>query len=220
MAEAVEAAPGAVPLGRSFFARSALDVAHDLVGRVLVRADEGLAARVVETEAYLVDDPACHAYRGRTARNAPLWGPPGHAYVYLNYGIHWCLNTATGEDGRAEGCLIRAAEPLGGLDRMAVRRGPVRRRDLLRGPGRLGQGFGLDGSWSGADLCGGSPLHFVDDGARPDVVTGPRVGVSRAADLPWRFWVPGSPWVSPYSRSPRAPVREPTEGGRGLPSAV
>jgi len=209
------AGPAAVPLERPFFARSALDVARDLVGKLLLRTDEGLVARVVETEAYLVEDPACHAYRGRTARNAPLWGPPGHAYVYLNYGIHWCLNAATGEDGRAEGCLIRAAEPIAGVERMAERRGNVRPRDLLRGPGRLGQGYGLDGGWSGGDLCGGSPLAWADDGARPEVVTGPRVGVSRAADRPWRFSVPGSPWVSPYSRSPRAP--RPGAGDR-LPS--
>lgn len=193
------------PLGRDFFARSALEVAPDLVGRLLVRADEGLVARIVEAEAYLVEDPACHAYRGRTPRTEPLWGPPGHAYVYLNYGIHWCLNVATGEDGRAEGCLIRSAEPLAGHAVMVERRGGIRERDLLRGPGRLGQAFGLDGSWSGRDLCDGGPLHLAEDGVRPPVVAGPRVGVSKAADLPWRFCVPGSVWVSAYSRSSRAP---------------
>jgi DNA-3-methyladenine glycosylase len=191
-------------LGRAFFARPAVEVARDLVGKLLVRADDGVVARLVETEAYHQDDPASHAYQRRTARNAPLYGPPGHAYVYLNYGVHWCLNVATGQDGVGEGCLLRAAQPLEGLEVMHARRGPVAERDLLRGPGRLGQAYGLDGSWSGRDLCAGGPLHLADDADRPDVAAGPRVGVSRAADRPWRFWLPGSPWVSAYKRSPRA----------------
>jgi DNA-3-methyladenine glycosylase len=196
------------PLGREFFARPAREVARALVGTLLVRADEGLVARIVEAEAYHQDDPASHAYGRRTARNAPLYGPPGHAYVYLNYGIHWCLNVATGQDGVGEGCLLRAAEPLEGLDVLRARRGGATRdRDLLRGPGRLGQAYGLDGSWSGRDLCGdGAVLSLGDDGARPEVLAGPRVGVSRAADLPWRFWAAGSPWVSSYKRSPRAAI--------------
>lgn len=201
----------AVPLDRGFFARSAVDVAPALVGKLLVRRDKGLVvARIVETEAYTADDPACHAYRRRTARTAPLYGHPGHAYVYRSYGVHWCLNIATGVDGEAEGCLLRAAEPLDGLETLRARRsvrGPVRDRDLLRGPGRLGQGFGLDGTWSGRDVCGASaPLTLADDGERPPVVAGPRVGVSQAAHLQRRFLVAGSPWVSPYSRSPRAPA--------------
>jgi len=127
--------------------------------------------------------------------------------VYLNYGVHWCLNVSTGQDGVGEGCLLRAAEPLEGLAVLRARRGPVADRDLLRGPGRLGQAFGLDGSWTARDLCArGSPLHLADDGARPPVTAGPRVGVSRAADLPWRFWTPDSRWTSPYKRSPRAPA--------------
>lgn len=191
-------------LGRSFFTRPAPTVAADLVGKLLVQADDGIAARLVETEAYMADDPASHGYRRKTARNAPLYGPPGHAYVYLNYGLHWCLNIATGEDGIAEGVLLRAAEPLAGLDLLRARRAGVRDRDLLRGPGRLGQAYGLDGSWSGRDLCADGPLSVADDGARPPVAAGPRVGVSRAADVPWRFSVPGSPWVSSYKRSPRA----------------
>jgi DNA-3-methyladenine glycosylase len=193
-------------LDRAFFARDAVDVGRDLVGRLLVRDDDGIVARLVETEAYHQDDPASHAYQRRTARNAPLYGPPGHAYVYLNYGIHWCLNVSTGVDGVGEGCLLRAAEPLDGLAAMRARRGGADDRDLLRGPGRLGQAYGLDGSWSGRDLCAGGPLFLADDGVRPEVATGPRVGVSRAADLPWRFWIPGSRWASSYKRSPRAPA--------------
>ncbi len=194
-------------LERGFFARDALVVAPALVGMLLVRADEGLVARIVETEAYREDDPACHAYQRRTERNAPLYGPPGHAYVYFNYGMHWCLNVATGEDGMAQGCLLRAAEPLDGVDLVRARRGRATDRDLLRGPGRLGQAYALGGAWSGADLCAAdSVLHLADDGTRPAVAVGPRVGVSRAADLPWRFSVAGSPWVSAYKRSPRAPA--------------
>lgn len=203
---------GARPLGRDFFARDALTVARALVGALLVRPDEGLVARIVETEAYTADDPACHAYRRRTERNAPLWGPPGHAYVYRSYGVHWCLNVATGSDGAPEGCLLRAAEPLAGMAAFRRRRGPKpTERDLLRGPGRLGQAFGLDGRHSGRDLCvEGAPLRLASDDATPQVVTGPRVGVSQAADHPWRFHEQGSRWVSAYSRSPRAP-RAPAE---------
>lgn len=191
-------------LDRSFFARPATTVAPELVGKLLVRADDGIVARLAETEAYMAHDPACHAYGRRTPRNEVLYGPAGHAYVYFNYGMHWCLNIATGQDGSAEGCLLRAAEPLEGLGLLRERRNGARDRDLLRGPGRLGQAFGLDGSWSGRDVCGDGPLFLADDGQRPPVVAGQRVGVSRAADLPWRFVVPGSPWVSAYKRSPRA----------------
>lgn len=205
-----ELADGWHRLGRAFFARSALEVAPELVGVVLWPADGATAARIVETEAYTGDDPACHAYRGRTARNAPLFGPPGHAYVYRSYGIHWCLNVATGADGVAEGVLLRAAEPLEGLARIRARRGDrVAERDLLRGPGRLTQGLAIDGSMSGRDLCADdTPLRLYDDGAELEVVAGPRVGVSQAADRPWRFVAAGSRWVSPYTRNPRAPRRE------------
>lgn len=192
-------------LARAFFARQAPTVARELVGMVLCHRDEALMARVVEVEAYTQDDPACHAFRGRTARNAALWGPPGHAYVYRSYGMHWCFNVATGEDGVGQGCLIRAAQPLVGHDVMRRRR-PVRHEaDLLRGPAKLCQAFGIGGSLSGTDVCDGGILQFRDDGTRPPVTAGPRVGVTQAADLPWRFYVPGSRWVSPYRRSPRAP---------------
>ena len=202
-------------LPRAFFARPAPSVARDLVGKVLQGSD-GVAARIVETEAYTQHDPACHAYQRRTARNEPIYGPPGHAYVYRSYGVHWCLNTSTGTDGVAAGVLIRAAEPLRGVEVMRARRPRSSPRDLLRGPGRLTAAFAIDGTLSGADLVGDgthtgdvpvSGLCYLDDGARPQVRSGPRVGVSRAAEWPWRFFVPGSPFVSPYSRSPRAPRR-------------
>lgn len=200
-------------LSRSFFARAADEVAPELLGKLLLRADEELVARVVEVEAYTEDDPACHGHRGRTERNAPLFGPPGHAYVYFVYGMHWCLNVATGVDGRGEGCLLRAAEPLEGLDRMRRRRfGEDGRRrsdrELLRGPARLAQAFGLDGSWSGVDLCepkgGTHGLGLAEDGELPAVTATPRTGVAAAAGVPWRFVVPDSPWVSPYKRHKRA----------------
>ena len=192
-------------LSRRFFARPAPDVAPDLLGKLLVKADDGIVARIVEVEAYTETDEASHAFRGQTARNAPMFGPPGHAYVYFTYGMHWCMNTVTGAEGRGQGCLLRAAEPLEGLDVLRSRRGAAKDRDLLRGPGRLGQGFGLQREHSGIDLCDGGPLFLADDGDRPAVATGPRVGVSAAADELWRFWIPDSPWVSVYKRSPRAP---------------
>jgi DNA-3-methyladenine glycosylase len=178
------------------------------VGKLLVRPDDGITVRIVETEAYRQDDPACHAHRGMTARNAPLFGPPGHAYVYFSYGMHWCLNVVSGHEGWGEGCLLRAAEPLDGLDVIRARRGEQHRdRDLLRGPGRLGQALGLNREHSGMDVCAAdSLLRLFDDGCRPAVLAGPRVGVALAADMAWRFWAAESPWVSAYKRSPRAPA--------------
>ena len=197
----------AVVLEREFFARPAPEVAADLIGKVLRRHDDGIAVRIVETEAYRQDDPACHAYRGKTPRNAPLFGPPGHAYVYFSYGMHWCVNIVSGVEGWGEGCLLRAAEPLEGHAIIRQRRGPQHaERDLLRGPGRLGQALGLAREHSGMDVCDGKTLSLFDDGDRPGVVSGPRVGVALAADVPWRFWAAGSPWVSDYKRSPRAPA--------------
>ena len=197
-------------LDRDFFARPAPDVARDLVGKLLHRHDDGITVRIVETEAYRQDDPACHAHRGMTARNAPLFGPPGHAYVYFSYGMHWCLNMVSGSEGWGEGCLLRAAEPVGGVAVIRERRGAQHaERDLLRGPGRLGQAMGLHREHSGIDVVDGDLLSLSDDGTRPEVVAGPRVGVALAADVPWRFWVANSPWVSAYKRSPRAPAAAP-----------
>lgn len=192
-------------LTRAFFARPAPEVARDLIGMILCRRDRDVAARIVEVEAYTHDDPASHAYAGHTARNAPMWGPAGHAYVYRSYGMHWCFNVSTGTEGVGQGCLIRAAQPLRGHEWLRARRPVERDFDLLRGPAKLCQAFGISGAMSGSDLCGDGVLHFRDDGVRPDVVEGPRVGVSRAADWPRRYYVAGSPWVSAYRRSPRAP---------------
>lgn len=194
-------------LDRGFFARPSPEVARDLLGVLLARPDDGLLARLVEVEAYLQSEPACHAFRGRTAANATLFGPPGHLYVYFTYGMHFCANVATGAEGHGQGVLLRAAEPLAGWEVMRARRGErIGDRDLLRGPARLAQAFGLDRSWDGTDLCApDAPLRLCADGWRPPAVeVGPRTGVAAAADLPYRFAVDGSRWVSPYKRHRRA----------------
>lgn len=192
-------------LDRSFFARSAIQVAPALLGKVLEKPAEGLRARIVEAEAYLASEPACHAHRGPTPGNRTLFGPPGHLYVYFTYGMHWCANTVTGEEGHGQGVLLRAAEPLAGLDLMRARRGGRPDRELLNGPAKLAQAFGVDGRDDGTDLCHDGPLRVLDLGDRPAWTAGPRVGVALAADLPYRFAVVGSPWVSRYVRHRRAP---------------
>lgn len=193
------------PLPRAFFARPAPEVAPALLGKLLVRADEGLVARIVETEAYTQDDPASHAHRGPTARNAPMFGAPGHAYVYFTYGMHWCLNVVTGAAGVGQGCLLRAAEPLEGLEVMRARRGGRPDRALLRGPACLAQAFGLDGTWSGVDVSGvvgrdPPALHLAADDDTPSWEATPRTGVAAAADVAWRFVVRDSPWASVHKR--------------------
>ncbi len=195
--------PRARPLPRSFYARSSLDVAPDLLGKLLATAD-GRRARIVEVEAYAgADDPGSHAFRGRSARNDTMWGRPGRLYVYFTYGMHWCANAVCGVDGVPVAVLLRAAQPVAGLGAMRSARWRAQRhqtdRDLCRGPARLCQAMGIDGADDGADLVGGdrSP-RILDDGwtlpAPPDVTT--RIGLSAGADLPWRFVVPGTTWAS------------------------
>ena len=181
---------------RSFFARPVLEVARDLLGRHLTA--NGVTVRLVEVEAYRgADDPGSHAFRGRTPRNAVMFGPPGHLYVYFTYGMHWCANLVCGPEGEAQAVLLRAASVVDGLDVAAARRPGASARDLCRGPARLTKTLGVDGSWNGADMAGavsaGTPV--------PDssVLTGPRVGVAGAgAPTPWRFWIDGEPSVSVY----------------------
>jgi len=180
-------------LSRDFFARPAADVAHDLVGCVIVRDDVRL--RIVETEAYAGDDSACHAFRGMTPRTAPLFGPPGHAYIYLCYGIHTMLNLVAGVDGVAAGVLIRAAEVVGGDDVVKARRGraPDATLDaaICSGPGKVGAALGLSTASSGTDICAGEFLAVHTGSAPRLVVSGPRVGIdfASAEDIarPWRF---------------------------------
>jgi DNA-3-methyladenine glycosylase len=207
-------------LPRSFYRRPSLEVARDLLGRVLVRSlPDGtrLAGRIVETEAYREDDPASHSFRGRTARTEVMFGPPGHLYVYFTYGMHFCMNVVTGLDGEGSAVLLRAAEPVDGLERMAALRGTTNPRLLCSGPGRLCRALGVDRSHDGTDLVRGSAL-WVEPGAPvPDaaVAAGPRIGISVAIERPWRFVVAGSPSLSrPAARAPGRPPGD--RGGTGV----
>lgn len=188
-------------LPRSFYARSALQVAPELLGRVLARAladGTRLAARIVETEAYMPGDPASHAFRGMTRRNEVMFGPPGRLYVYFTYGNHWMMNAVTGRAGEGTAVLLRAAEPLQGLEVMAVRRGRDHPRDLCSGPGKLAKAFGVTGALNGADLVRDSEMTIFDGEpvARSRVSKTTRVGVTLGAERPWRFIVTGDPFVS------------------------
>jgi DNA-3-methyladenine glycosylase len=191
----------AVPqaLSRRFYARPSPVVARELLGRLLVRRVGGelLVARIVETEAYQQDDPASHSFRGPTARNEVMFGPAGFLYVYFTYGMHFCMNVVTGRPGEGSAVLLRAAEPLKGLDAMAKRRGVSAPRLLCSGPARLTQAFGVAREQNGIDVVAGGEL-WLGGGREPDraVRTGPRVGIRQAAEVPWRFWIDGSPFVS------------------------
>ncbi|MGD1991650.1 MAG: DNA-3-methyladenine glycosylase [Anaerolineae bacterium] len=192
-------------LSRDFFARDTLTVARELLGQRLVRIVEGerLCGRIVESEAYVGEaDEACHASCGRTARNAVMYGPPGHAYVYLIYGIHHCLNTVTVREGYPAAVLIRALEPVEGLDRMRMLRGGRPDRELTNGPGKLCQALAIDLDLNGADLCASNADLFLEYGDRVDegaVRTGPRVGIrgdEAAMAAPWRFYLANNSHVS------------------------
>lgn len=188
------------PLSEPFYARPVLDVAQALLGKIFtLRVEDGtLAARIVETEAYQSDiDQASHAYRGRTPRNAPMFGPAGHLYVYRSYGIHHCMNVVTTHGGGpASAVLLRAMEPLEGMAFMEARRGVVDRQALLRGPGNVCLAMALDLAYNGRSLLAGNPL--IGDAPPPPepVVVTTRIGISRSADLPWRFYLAGNPAVS------------------------
>lgn len=191
--------PGTV-LPRAFFDRVATDVAPQLLNKILAAADVR-AGRIVEVEAYAgAIDPAAHTYRGKTPRNATMFGPPGHLYVYFTYGMHWCCNCVCGPDGTGTGVLIRALEPLHGLEQMRAARPPqTRDRDLCRRPARLTQAMGITGAHDGVDLIGAHEgFAIVDDGIAPpaDPASGPRIGIRVGTDLPWRWSVPGNPYVS------------------------
>ena len=189
-------------VGGKFYARPTAEVARRLLGRILVSDIGGrgkqTAGRIVEVEAYVgPHDPACHAYgHRRTARTEPLYGPPGTAYVYFTYGMHWCLNAVTEPLDFPAAVLIRALEPLAGLETMRRRRGT---EPLCAGPARLCQAMGITGSVNGASLQRG-PLQIVDGGGPPprksEIVVGPRIGITQATDWPLRFYLKDSPWVS------------------------
>lgn len=166
-----------------------------------------VAVRLVEVEAYDgATDPASHAFRGRTARNAVMFGPPGHLYVYFSYGVHWAANIVCGPDGKASGVLLRAGEVVEGIEVARSRRGRSSDRDLARGPGRLTQALGLTAEHKGTSVLGGGPVTLHPAEQPPSISRGPRVGVLHEPDRPWRFWVTGSPYVSTYRRHGKAPA--------------
>lgn len=185
-------------LRQRFFRGDVVEVAQALLGQELRHGPVRL--RITETEAYREDDSACHAFRGKTARNAVLFGPPGRAYVYLCYGLHQMVNVVTGPTGHAAAVLIRAAEPVAGLDLVRARRGGKHGPVLLTGPGKVGAALALDGTFTGQRVysAGGLELHRGDVPAR--VLRGPRVGIDFAdpadRDAPWRFAIADTPWIS------------------------
>ena len=179
------------------------EVAPTLLGALLRHGP--VAVRLTEVEAYDgASDPASHAYRGRTVRNAVMFGPPGHLYVYFSYGMHWAANLICGPDGLASGVLLRSGEVVDGLEVARQRRGRTRDRDLARGPGRLTQALGIAAEHKGAYLLDGGPLRLEPGPPPKTILAGPRVGVSVEADRRWRFWDADSRYVSDYKRSPRA----------------
>jgi DNA-3-methyladenine glycosylase len=180
-------------LGRDFFARSVHEVAPDLIGVTLLV--DGVGGQIVEVEAYDQEDPASHGFRGRTARNGAMFGPPGHAYVYRSYGIHWCLNFVCDVPGRADATLVRALRPTHHLQTMRARRGVQAERSLCSGPGKLCQALGITGDLDAAALDE-PPFELLAREATPSIVTGPRVGITRAAELSWRYGLEGSPFLS------------------------
>jgi DNA-3-methyladenine glycosylase len=223
----VGAPPGSA-LPTAWFVGASDEVAPALLNKVLaVRREEGWRwARIVEVEAYAWHDPASHSYGGLRPRNAVMYGPPGRLYVYFTYGMHWCANVVTGPAGSGQAVLLRAAEPLGGVAAMAAARGTTSVRALCRGPARLAQAFGIGAADNGRRLAAGArrPVGSVlvlDDATPPPATpaVGPRVGITRAAEVPWRWWVPGSPWVSPFRPGGRNAGTPPTVGpGVGPPT--
>ena len=181
---------------RDFFDRAVLDVAEDLIGAQLHVA--GVGGRIVEVEAYDRFDPASHSFRGPTPRNAPMFGAPGHAYVYRIYGLHWCLNFVCGEIGSA--VLVRALEPTLGLGVMRERRGDVPPRALCSGPGRLCQALGISGAYNGLPLDQ-APFKLAQAAVRPLTTSGPRIGLTRGVETPWRYGEASSRFLSRPFRS-------------------
>ena len=194
---------------REVLAAPVLTVAARLLGARLshTTAAGTVTVRITEVEAYAgPNDPASHAFRGPTRRTEVMFGPAGRLYVYRSHGLHWCANVVTGVDGEASAVLLRAGAVVEGRSLVRQRRGPrIPERDLTRGPGRLCQALGITDALGGVDLLGGGPVRLEVERPLPDdqILAGPRVGVSRAADRPWRFWIAGDPCVSAYRASPR-----------------
>ncbi|WP_405781928.1 DNA-3-methyladenine glycosylase [Streptomyces sp. NBC_00859] len=203
----MNARPDRMPLPRDFFERSVLEVAPELLGRTLVRRtpDGTMELRLTEVEAYAGEaDPGSHAYRGRTARNDVMFGPPGHVYVYFTYGMWHCMNLVCGPEGSASGVLLRGGEVTAGAPLVRTRRASARHdRELAKGPARLATGLDVDRSLNGADVCSAADTSVAMLAGTPPspglVRSGPRTGVGgEGAHQPWRFWIDGDPTVSPY----------------------
>ncbi len=181
------------PLGRSSFARSVHEVAPELLGATLLV--DGVGGTIVEVEAYDPSDPSSHGYRGRTQRNSSMFGPPGHAYVYRSYGLHWCLNLVCEDEGIPSAVLVRALEPTAGLEVMRTRRRVDDPRLLCAGPGRLCEALAITRAHDGLPLDE-RPFLLLGRAAEPEIVAARRVGISRATDLLWRYGIAGSPFLS------------------------
>jgi DNA-3-methyladenine glycosylase len=169
------------------------EVAPDLIGVALLV--DGVGGRIVEVEAYDQEDPASHGVRGETPRTRAMFGPPGHAYVYRSYGIHWCLNLVCDEPGRADAVLVRALEPTHGLDAMRARRGLEAERMLCSGPGKLCEALDVTRAHDGLPLDE-PPFELLARDGTPEIATGPRIGITQAAELSWRYGLAGSPYLS------------------------
>jgi DNA-3-methyladenine glycosylase len=180
-------------LRRSFFARSVHEVAPELIGASLLV--NGVGGRIAEVEAYHHTDPAAHSFGGQTLRNAVMFGPPGYAYVYRSYGIHWCLNFVCEEAGSASAVLIRALEPIVGIPVMRRRRSQKDARMLCSGPGKLGEALAITRQQNGLPLDK-PPFELRARVGEPEIVTGPRIGITKAAGVPWRYGLRGSPFLS------------------------
>lgn len=192
-----------MPLPTEFYLQDTREAAKKLLGQLLVRTlpgGETLSGVIVETEAYLKDDPACHAYKGQTPRNAMMFGPPGHAYVYFTYGLHMMLNLVCAPEGTAEAVLVRALEPVSGVDLMRINRGGIAEtRQLTNGPGKLAQALALTRlGHNGLDItASGSELYVLPREAPPfETVETTRIGISQGIDFPWRYYLRGNAYVS------------------------
>jgi DNA-3-methyladenine glycosylase len=202
-------------LARAFFARYTPEVARELLGCIIVRRTKRVTfrARIVEVEAYRgPDDPASHAFRGVTKRTAIMFGEPGHAYLFFVYGNHFCLNATTEGEGVAGAVLIRAAEPLQGIEWMKKNRGVEELTNLMSGPGKLTKAMGIDGSLNGEDLVRSNKLYFLEGATSPRIGVSTRIGLSAGRETEWRFYEEGSPFVS-AARTHN--YRNPVAAGKG-----
>lgn len=198
-------------MNTDFFARSVHIVAPELIGVTLLV--DGVGGEIVEVEAYDREDPASHGHRGQTPRNSAMFGPPGHAYVYRSYGVHWCLNLVCGDEGDPQAALVRALAPTHGLEAMRARRGVEDERALCSGPGKLCQALAITRAHDGVPLDR-EPFSLLPREREPEVIAGPRIGISQAVELPWRYGLAESAFLSrPFTRRLRDGAT--TEGAHG-----